>query len=51
MAFSGVRPQVLGNIDGSDGLKIKDLPELEISARAHGDHEFLSARVRVLYLF
>ncbi len=30
MAFSGLRPQVLGNIDGSDGLIIKDLPELEI---------------------
>ena len=31
MAFSGLRPQVLGNVDGSDGLKIKDLPELEIN--------------------
>jgi hypothetical protein len=33
MAFSGLRPQVLGNIDGSDGLKIKDLPELEINGK------------------
>jgi hypothetical protein len=30
MAFSGLRPQVLGKIDASDGLKIKDLPEIEI---------------------
>jgi hypothetical protein len=31
MAFSGVRPQVLGNTDGSDGLELRDLPEVEIS--------------------
>lgn len=31
MAFSGVRPQVLGKGDGSDGLEIRDLPEVEIS--------------------
>jgi len=31
MAFSGVRPQVLGNVDGLDGLCLKDLPDLEIS--------------------
>jgi hypothetical protein len=30
MAFSGLRPQVLGDYTGVDGLKIGDLPELEI---------------------
>jgi integrase len=30
MAFSGVRPQVLGSYDGSDGLRVGDLPELEL---------------------
>ena len=30
MAFSGLRPQVMGDYTGADGLKIKDLPELEI---------------------
>ena len=31
MAFSGVRPQVLGKGNGTDGLKIRDLPEIEIN--------------------
>jgi hypothetical protein len=31
MAFSGVRPQVLGNGNGSDGLEVRDLPEIEIT--------------------
>jgi len=31
MAFSGLRPEVLGNIDGSDGLVIGDIPDLKIS--------------------
>ncbi len=30
MAFSGLRPQSIGNHDGSDGLMLKDLPELKI---------------------
>jgi hypothetical protein len=30
MAFAGLRPQSIGNHDGSDGLRIKDLPELKI---------------------
>ncbi|MGB6443356.1 MAG: hypothetical protein WBF81_08690, partial [Thermoplasmata archaeon] len=30
MAFSGVRPGVLGNFDGSDGLCVKDFPDLLI---------------------
>ena len=30
MAFSGLRPQVLGNYSGKDGLKISDIPELVI---------------------
>jgi hypothetical protein len=31
MSQSGLRPQVLGDATGSDGLKIGDLPELEIN--------------------
>jgi len=30
MAFSGIRPEVLGSYDGSDGLKIMDFPEMEV---------------------
>ncbi len=30
IAFSGLRPEVLGNYKGTDGLTIGDLPELEI---------------------
>ena len=31
MAFSGLRPQVLGDYTGVDGLRIADLPELNVS--------------------
>ena len=30
MAFSGLRPQALGNSTGTDGLELRDLPEMEI---------------------
>ena len=30
VAFSGVRLEVLGNYDGSDGLRLSDFPELQI---------------------
>ncbi len=30
MSFSGIRPQVMGNYDGTDGLKLADLPDLVI---------------------
>jgi len=30
MAFSGLRPEVLGSYLGDDGLRVKDLPELQI---------------------
>jgi integrase len=29
MAFSGLRPQSIGNYEGSDGLMLKDLPEFK----------------------
>jgi len=32
MAFSGIRPQVMGNYDGTDGLKLADLPDLVITS-------------------
>jgi integrase len=31
MAYSGLRPESLGNYQGSDGLKLADLPDLEIA--------------------
>ena len=31
IAFSGLRPETLGNSRGTDGLEIRDLPELEIN--------------------
>ncbi len=37
MAFSGFRPEVLGNIDGSEGLTIGDISNLSIE---HGKVEF-----------
>lgn len=30
MAFSGLRPETLGNFDGTDGLKFSDFPDLEL---------------------
>ena len=30
LSFSGLRPETLGNFRGDDGLKIKDLPEIEV---------------------
>ncbi len=30
MAFAGLRPETLGNMNGSDGLRIGDLPEMKI---------------------
>jgi len=33
MAFFGLRPEVLGNYRGTDGLKVRDIPELEIGSR------------------
>jgi integrase len=33
MAFAGLRPQSIGNYDGSDGLMLKDLPELRIEGK------------------
>ena len=32
MAFSGVRPEVIGNFDGTEGLRISDLVDLSIEA-------------------
>jgi hypothetical protein len=32
MAFGGLRPQVLGDYTGRDGLRIGDLPELKVTA-------------------
>lgn len=36
MAFSGIRPQVLGNSEGKDGLRLKDLSDIEIDTDNQG---------------
>lgn len=33
MAMSGIRPEVLGNFLGDDGLRVRDLPELQIKGK------------------
>jgi hypothetical protein len=38
MAFSGLRPETIGNFKGDDGLKISDFPELKIDG---GNIEFI----------
>ena len=30
VAFAGLRPETLGNMNGSDGLRIGNLPEMKI---------------------
>lgn len=48
LAFSGLRPETLGNAEGTDGLKISDFPELKI---VNGNVEFeqIPALVNVRY--
>ncbi|MEM2904802.1 MAG: site-specific integrase [Candidatus Bathyarchaeia archaeon] len=36
MAFGGLRPESLGNFNGTDGLRLKDLPELELKPGSVG---------------
>ncbi|MCL4345600.1 MAG: site-specific integrase [Candidatus Thermoplasmatota archaeon] len=45
MAFSGVRPQVLGNYTGSDGLRVSDIPDMEIK---EGTVSFTKVPVRLV---
>ena len=45
MAFSGVRPQVLGNYKGTDGLRISDIADMEIK---DGKVSFRKIPVRVV---
>ena len=47
MSFSGLRPEVLGNIDGSDGLMIGDIPDLKITeGKVNYDHVPVQINVR-----
>ena len=47
MAFSGLRPEVLGNIDGSNGLMISDIPDLKINnGKVAYDHVPVQINVR-----
>jgi integrase len=50
MAFSGVRPGVLGNRDANDGLKVSDLPEMVIRKGDGGEDkvEFLKVPAMVV---
>jgi integrase len=34
MAQSGLRPGVIGNFDGTDGLRVGDIPDLKVGAKA-----------------
>lgn len=45
MAKAGLRPEVLGNHDGTDGLMIKDLPDLEI---VNGTARFRQSPAKVI---
>jgi hypothetical protein len=45
MAFSGVRPQVLGNYRGTDGLRISDVADMEIK---DGKVSFRKTPVRII---
>ena len=37
MAFSGLRPQVLGNSEGKDALRLKDIADIEITSDKEGN--------------
>ena len=45
MAYSGLRPEVLGNIDGTEGLAIGDIVDLSI---AKGKVEFASIPAQII---
>jgi len=45
MAHSGLRIEVIGNADGTDGLRLGDLPDLKISG---GKVEFESVPIRLI---
>jgi hypothetical protein len=48
MAFSGLRSEVLGSIDGKDGLRISDIPDIAI----HNDGiEFLKSPIQIKVRF
>lgn len=44
MAFSGLRPEVLGNIDGTDGLTLGDMADLSID---HGKIELKTVPLQI----
>ncbi|MDA8054904.1 MAG: site-specific integrase [Thermoplasmatales archaeon] len=45
MAFSGLRPESLGNYDGTDGLKLGDIKELKLSRKI--EFEKVPAQIEV----
>jgi hypothetical protein len=51
MAFSGARPEVQGNHEGDDGLRIKDFPELQILYHENGrQKEVMFAKIPAMLL-
>ena len=46
IAHSGVRPEVLGNYRGKDGLKLGDFPELELN-EGHAEFTVIPSRIIV----
>ncbi len=44
MAKSGLRPEVLGNHDGTDGLRMRDLPDIVIH---HGEAKCIRVPNRI----
>jgi hypothetical protein len=47
MAHAGLRPQVIGNYLGNDGLRLKDLPDLVVDPKA-GTVEFREIPARII---
>lgn len=51
MAFSGARPEVQGNHEGDDGLRIKDFPDLQILSDEKGSQkEVMFAKIPTMIL-
>lgn len=46
MAFAGLRPRSIGSYDGTDGLTVSDLPEIEVEGK-HISFEKVPTIVRV----
>jgi hypothetical protein len=50
MAFSGARPQVQGNYEGNDGIRISDFPELQILTEGDRQTEVMFAKIPTIVM-